>query len=650
MKRGAKRAALAAHITESAYFHSYIENGLFIILLAFWPLIHVGEGLDVADAVYSLGNFQYFTSAKGTWQVATYLSNVLGWLLMKLPRGGTMAGMNLYTGLLVSVTAVGCYLALRRRMSSIVAFAGEMLAVSLCWCPTVILYHYLSYCLMTMGAWLLYRGCLGDVQGKARGRYLTAAGVCLGANIAVRMPNVVQAAFILVLWYSAFLQKEALRDTVRDTLRCLAGYAAGFAVPFAAICVQYGAGAYPEMVSSLFGMTDQATDYKPGSMVTGMLADYGHGLYWLAFAAVCMAGLYVVCLFCRMLAVRSLQGRELPGGGEAAPAGGRLYVWAAALACLCAWGVMLRFYWGRGMFHFQYWCHDYRSVYWWAVLFLLAGIAGALWLLADRGGSVQDRTLALLILLQIFLTPLGSNNKLMPIINNLFLTAPFTLWCGQRLWRRADGAERGVTRDSVGEGIARRILHLPWRTLLLVFGVTFAVQCVGFHREFVFGDGIWGEARDTRVTEPAKAAGILTNRENEECLAQLADYVLGKGLSGRETILYGEIPGVGYLLDMPCAISTTWPDLDSYPAARMERDMKAVEADMGAKRPVVIMSAETAARYDLTAHGGGEAARETFDAEQERGAVDSKAEILFDFLADYGYEETYMNPRYAVYE
>ena len=656
MKRESHPALLTARITGSAYFHSYIENGLFIILLAFWPLIHVGQGLDVADAAYSLGNFQYFTSAKGSWQIATYLANALGWLLMQLPQGGTMAGMNLYTGLLVSVTAVCCYLALRKKMSAVTAFAGEMLAVSLCWCPTVILYHYLSYCLMILGAWLLYRGCL--CSGRRKPRWLLAAGFCLGANIAVRMPNVVQAAFILVLWYSAFLQKETLRDTARDTLYCLAGYAAGFAVPFAAICAQYGAGAYPDMVRSMFAMTDQATDYKPTSMVSGMLADYGRGLYWLAFAAVCLAVLYAVCSLCRALAVREVQraAAKAPDGAQRGDREtpfvcGRLWMWAAALACLCVWGVLLRFYWGRGMFHFQYWNHDYRSFYWWAVFFLLAGIAGALWLLADRGSAAQDKTLALLVLLQIFLTPLGSNNRLMPMINNLFLAAPFTLWCGQRLWRMAASGQSGGA-DGVGrEGIERRIGCLPWQTMILVFGVMFSIQCVGFHQGFVFGDGIWGEPRDVCVDEPLKAKGIYTNRENAECLGQLSAYVRDEGLSGRKVILYGEIPGISYLLDLPCAISTAWPDLDSYRMETFRRDMAEVEARMDEERPVVIVSAGIADYCDMAAHYGGNAeARGTLDADYARYAADLKLGALLRFLADHGYKETYTNARYAVYE
>lgn len=646
-----KRASYPSRIMGNAYFHSYIENGLFIVLLAFWPLIHVDQGLDVADSTYSLGNFQYFTSADGTWQVATYLANALGFALMRLPRGDTLAGMNLYTGLLVSATALICYLALRRKMSSALVFGGEFLAISLCWCPTVILYNYLTYFLMAMGMLLLYRGCLCGRDDPSRRRYLVLAGICLGANVAVRMPNVVQAAFILALWYSAFLRKETFSDTVRDTLRCIAGYAAGFAVPFAAVCAQYGVGAYPEMVRTMFAMTDQAADYKPTSMVTKMLADYGQGLRWLAFAAICMAGLYAVCGLCRALAAGGTRDRKEQETGETRHsvgkgviADGRIRVWAAALMCLCAWGVLLRFYWGRGMFHFQYSCYDYRAIYWWAVLFLIAGIAGALWMLADCRIAAEDKTLALLALLQILLTPLGSNNGLAPMINNLFLAAPFTLWCGRRLWRMA-GARSGREKRLVGERAGRQIWHLPWQIMLLVFGAMFCIQCVGFHRGFVFADGVWGEARDTYVTEPPKAEGVYTNRENAECLEQLAVYIRENGLSDQETILYGEIPGISYLLDMPCAISTAWPDLDSYPLGRLERDMAAVEAAMETKRPVVIVSAGIAAYCDEDAQ-----MYERLGVDAEKLSGDRKLEILRKFLADYGYAETFANMRYAVYE
>lgn len=70
---------------------------------------------------------------------------------------------------------------------------------------------------------------------------------------------------------------------------CVLGYAVGFGVPLAVICVRYGVSAYPDMVQTMFAMTEQAVDYKPTSMLTGMFGDYEKGLYWLAFAGVCAA-------------------------------------------------------------------------------------------------------------------------------------------------------------------------------------------------------------------------------------------------------------------------------------------------------------------------------------------------------------------------
>lgn len=623
-------------------FHNYIENGLFIVMLAFYPLIHINQGLDVADTTYSLGNFQYFDSADGTWMVATYLANVLGHALTGLPLGNTMIGMQFYTGLIISVLAVFFYLVLRRKMHSVIAFAGEMVAISLCWCPTVILYNYLTYFFMGIGGWLLYLGCFQTEGNRRQKWYLVIAGLCFGANIMVRMPNVVQASFILVLWYSAFLQKKAWKNVVCDTLYCLAGYLLGFVIPFVAVCMRYGVRAYLQMVQNMFAMTDQAVDYKPTSMVTHILNDYGNGLYWLSFAAVCMLILYsvYVCCYtvCKMKTKRT-------AAEQSAKTAGRVCVWLFCLLCIGVWCVLIRFYWGRGMFHFRYYSYDYVCVYWWAVFFLMSGIAGALWMLVSRGISMEDRTLSLFVLLQILLTPLGSNNGVAPMINNLFMTAPFTIWCVYRWFRLADGDICQVLDRSLYGKLKRNIRQLPWQSMLLIFGIMFCVQSTGFHWEFVFDDGVWGEARDTFVAEPLKAEGIYTNRENAECLSDLVVYARENGLIGRQVILYGEIPGLSYLLDMPSAISTTWPDLDSYRLVQFEEDIKTVINRMNEERPIVIVASGVAAYYTEDAE-----AYKWFDVNPEEYGADMKMEILGRFLTEYDYRETFSNMRYVVYE
>lgn len=614
--------------TEGFYqkYRNYIENNLFVIVLAFYPLTKINQGLDVVDTSYSLANFQYFPVMNGTWMVATYLANVVGHWLMGLPSGDTLTGIYFYTGLLVSVLALLVYFVLRKRMPAWLVFIGEMIAIGMCWCPTTILYNYLTYGLMTAGVLLLCQGvCLTDKdEGVLKGKrkvFLFAAGICLGVNVSVRMPNVVQATFILVLWYGAWLYREKWNAVLKDTIICLAGYLLGFGVPFAAICVRYGVTAYPDMIYTMFAMTDKAKDYKPTSMLTGIFGEYVTGLYWLLFAVVCLLFLYLVYgLFMRLWQKKMGENAEYA-----------VIKWGYSLLCAAVFAVLIRFYWGQGAFDFHY--YHYGSVYFWAVLFLLFAIACSLWVLGRKAESRNAKVFALSILLMVFLTSLGSNNGVYPSMNNLFLAAPFTLWI---VWRWFGNAR--------GKGI-----HTPWKVMLLMFGVMLLVQSIGFHKDFVFLDGVWGEKRDTLAEDIPKAENIYTNKENAELLKDLTDYAKEQKFAGRKVILYGEIPGLAYFLDMPSAISTFWPDLDSYRMAEFTADMTEVteqmEEDMEQNRPVVIVAAGIAAYLSEDAE-----AYSWFGVEPEVYATDEKLAVLSAFLEQYQYEETFSNMRYVVYE
>ena len=158
---------------------------VFPILLFLYPLLWMNQGIDVSDPMYSLTNFRFFPQMEGSWALATYLANVTGWLLMKLPFGGTLLGMNFYTRLIISAMALLSYYFLKGKMPAWIAFAGEIMAVSFCWCPTTILYNYLTYFLFLAVCILLYRGLIWN-----RRSLLVWAGVCLGLNVMVRTPNI----------------------------------------------------------------------------------------------------------------------------------------------------------------------------------------------------------------------------------------------------------------------------------------------------------------------------------------------------------------------------------------------------------------------------------------------------------------------------
>lgn len=610
-------------------YQNFIENLLFPLVLLLYPMLKIDQGIDVSDTAYSLSNFRYFGQMNGTWMVATFLANVVGSLLMHLPFGDTLLGMNFYTAIIQAMAALTAYFVLRKKIPALLVFAGEFVALGLCWCPSVILYNYLTYLLLTAGILLLYGGIL-EQREKCRRWYFVAAGLCLGANVAVRMPNVVQAALILAVWYGVWMtgnsmaaekseQKEERKllcyRMIRSTVWCLDGYLIGFGIPFVIICIRYGLSAYPSMVQTMFAMTEKAADYKPSSMLAGMFGDYGRGLIWMLFAGICMLGGWLLCGILNRLGNRE---KAIPG--------------ISVLRGLCrvcyaaVFLVLLRFYWGRGMFHFRYYAYDYGSVYYPVVLLLLVVLFTAIYCLVIKDVSLEQKVFALLVILEVFLTPLGSNNALYPIINNLFLAVPFLLWVVYDQFRKTGG--------------------FVWKTPLLLLLAFVLVQSIGFHICFVFQDGIWGEKRDTLIAAPAKAAGVYTNQDNGELLEELAVYVEGAGLSGREAILYGDIPGLGYLLDMPSALSTFWPDLDSYRMAEFERDMALVEQRMeaGGEAPVFVLAAQAAAYLSEDAD-----AMNWFGVDQEKMDADEKLRQIGAFMQEYGYVEKFGNARYVVY-
>ena len=73
------------------------------VLLVLYPLRHVNVGVDLWDGGYNCTNFRYsgLEYMDSMWYFATWLANGAGSLIMKLPYGATMLGMNVYTGLIV---------------------------------------------------------------------------------------------------------------------------------------------------------------------------------------------------------------------------------------------------------------------------------------------------------------------------------------------------------------------------------------------------------------------------------------------------------------------------------------------------------------------------------------------------------------------
>ena len=107
-------------------------------------------------------------------------------------------------------------------------------------------------------------------------------------------------------------------------------------------------------------------------------------------------------------------------------------------------------------------------------------------------------------------------------------------------------------------------------------------------------------------------------------------------------VLYGEIPGVSYLLGQECAVSTSWPDLASFSLEDWEDDLRSVgdwnEVSIIVS-PDIVMWFEA---EEITEEG-----LLSFMAEDSRM---EKVQALYEVIQGEGFTVVFENEEFIVYQ
>jgi len=476
-----------------------------------------------------------------------------------------------------------------------IAFWGELIAISFCWCPTALLYNYLTYLLMALGVICLYKAIMAR-ESKGKKILFVVSGVCLGINVFTRFPNLAQMGLIVAVWAMAIIRKEKLGGVAKDTLFCVLGYILGLLLGFAVITLKYGATEYVDGIIRLLGMPSEATDYTITSMVEYQIRNYIQNFLWLRYfiliAAACVLGYFV-----------------LPGK----------LLWAKRFTTVAVFLLGLKYLYGQNMFNWKY-STKMSAFQWGAFLLSAALVILAVVLVRGKRFIDKEKLLAGLSVLIIVITPLGSNNHLYSSVNNLFLVAPFILWMLIRFVRWIPS-------------VWRKISFEPVRIVLVCMLCMITFQGVLFGAFYVFQEGDGGENLHTRIENNDILKGMRTTEDRAKLISEISAYVAEAGLQGKEVILYGRIPAMSYYLDMPFAISA-WPDLNSYNLSVMESDIAAIcgEIDMkGRKKPVILLERIAA---DSLANGTNE---------------DEKLQLIAVMIEEYDYEISFQNEKFVLY-
>ena len=609
---------------------------VFVAVLVLYPLRHIAWGLDLWDTGYGYANFEYMGTRHmdPMWLFSTYLTTAIGHFLSLLPGAKTLVGMNFYTGLSISLLAVlGYYFCTKvLKIPAWLTFLGEFTAVSFCWCPTGSFYNYVTYVFFLISVICLY---LGLSRGK--GGWLFAAGVALGCNVLARFSNLPEAAMIVAVWAYGITQKKAAgrklrKKLLQDTGMCLAGYLTALLVLFGYIQIRYGMDAYVRGIQRLFSMTEVATDYTAASMILGMFDWYLQNLYWeLRMCVFLIAGMIAV----GFLEFAAASVRDSYAGKDMIKKALRILKWVVS-AVLAV--IMVFWLYRQGFCATEY--TNYGAIIWPGVTFLTLTLLVTLWRIFTPSAPGEEKLLSGLIFLIVLITSLGSNNKLYPSMNNLFLALPYMYWQFYRFCKYA-GSFRWKRMT---------ISPIPAKCLFGGFFLLFFIQVGLFGRNFVFAEGTGVQEINAQVTNNETLKGVWMSEERAGWMQEISGYVNTGGLAGKDVLLYGQIPALSYYLQMPAAFNP-WPDLDSYQIAQMEEDMYKMQERMDADatyRPVVLLEK----KYAVYLEAGEDALEALQPTERERSLIVDNAKLLLigEFMDAYGYEKTFENEKFVIFE
>lgn len=576
-----------ADLVRNNKIYKCVTGILFPVILLVFCFIKVNQGMDITDSTYSLTNFSEKIDLDGMWLFSTFYANVLGKLMFKLGLGKSLLLMNIATSCVKAALAFASYYFFTYAVKSAreLNFLGTVIAVGLCWCPTTILYNYLTYLFFGLGAIFLYLGLV-----KEKKRFLVIAGFFLGSNLFVRLPNVCEVALIVAVWFYSAIRKEKFRECLTKTLFCIGGYVAAFVPAFVLICLYGGIGRYIDGIKELLVMGSRTSGYSVIDQVKQTAVAYVFG--WDCTEIVILMALMALLIFLVL------------------PAKLTWLRYAASTVSTAAFGIVL--YKKRGMFDFNYF--SYGAVYKFGIVVLSIAL---IWMIASfffKSVTNEEKLLAVISVVIVLITPLGSNNGVYSNLNNMFFVLPSFLFLLVRF-----------------TGNNEHFRGIRYSFCLLLCGFLF--QSVLFGTDFVFRDGTDGMTRDTEVYNADVVKGIKTNFVRAGHMQGMFDFWKEEDLAGTPLLLYGDVSGLGFYLESPIAISTAWPSLPSFSEEKFSLEMKELKGrieEKGAEIPIVILGTKEIDGVMVN-------------------PTDEKQEILNKFLADFDYSLGYANEEFSIY-
>lgn len=357
----------------------------------FYPLLLIWQGLDLTDFGYVLTNYQnFFSGFEEKTGYGTWLTNLIGglWLLLFGNSLGAigirLAGVIIfYAIVLISIKTIQPYINLNTAlflMLIVTAFRGGT--------------FYLHYNLLTTffycaATYFIIKGLKDNRQSG----YLFA-GVMIGFNNFVRFPNILGISLVLAIIFYGYLENRPWKDIIKESLYFFCGLALALSVVLVYMAASGQLYQYLNVVLNIFNRSAESS-YSTTNLILRFAIDHYRVLRNLFIGTAILAPLF--------LALAYLMGRLK----------GRLKIFLFFFI----FSVAVYFFW------------DYILINWFMVIFFLTGLLYLLLALKIFNiitGQPAERSLYLMALLILIITPLGSNNGVINSVYGYWLAVPLS--------------------------------------------------------------------------------------------------------------------------------------------------------------------------------------------------------------------------------
>ena len=267
-----------------------------VVITVVWNFPFLSKGIDVDDTAYSLSQYRYvFDKEYSLSGGSTLITNIIGGILFKL--GGDYRVIMLNAANLFAALMAGflLYRTLKRREHDILLVLAVLIGSFFhCSWTRILNYNSVSMFFQSWAIALL----LGSLKDEKK-LMAFIAGIILGFNIFVRLPNGLQACLGAVyIWYFGILKKDC-----KKTFQFIGSYAAGGILgTLAGVVIELRMLGWEKFIGMFISTANTATQ-----------SDSRHGLgnMWLLFQTGVKNGLKVWALWILVLLVLYGAGRLL---------------------------------------------------------------------------------------------------------------------------------------------------------------------------------------------------------------------------------------------------------------------------------------------------------------------------------------------------